>query len=124
MSLAGEEPLDGASTVGPPLSAVYSFKAKVYRNLQLRLRAKRDDQDKRRKAHLAVQQRKVMQQQQLLQLFILLAADRDRDLNERSPLTALPLDVLYCIIERVWLLCDCIDRRPEALHALARKHLA
>lgn len=118
MSLSGDPPpSDGG---GPPLAAVYSFKAKVYKNLQMRLRAKRDDQDKRRKAHLAMQLRKRQQQQQLLQLFILLAADRDRDCGDRCALTALPLDVLYCIIEQVWQSCDSLDRRPEALHALVR----
>lgn len=109
---------DGA--VGPPLAAVYSFKARVYRNLQMRLRAKRDGQDKRRKEHLELQVRKRQQQQQLLQLFILLASDRDRDCNDRSILTALPLDVLYYIIEHVWQLYECIDRRQDALHALMR----
>lgn len=107
-------------SVGPPLAAVYDFKARVYRNLQMRLRVKRETQDKRRKAHLAIQVHKRQQQQQLLQLFVILAADRDRDVDQRSRLTALPLDVLYCIIERVWLLGESIDRRPEALHALVR----
>jgi hypothetical protein len=84
------------------------------------MQAKREDQDKRRKAHLAVQHQKRQQQQQLLQLFIVLAADRDRGCAERCPLTSLPLDVLYVVIGKVWEACDALDRRPEALSAMMR----